>query len=631
MKLRSTPIFALLTLAGLAVNLSSLAQTASTSVISGPPSSQPTSLATSRPHNIIIFVADGLRSGIVTQATAPTLADIRRHGVDFQNSHSVYPTVTTVNASAIATGHGIGDTGEYFNNIYLGIPALKSAYNSLIGDMEDDAVLLETNQRNSGNYLNEISFLAAARANGYNTAAIGKEGPVLIQDLAAGDGSSTLIIDDLSGSSIEGHIPLPATLIKAIAQAGLDKRAPDRGLNAGSGAYNMAGTLVANTEQQDWFIKVATKVILPKFSADNRPFALVYWSRDPDGTQHNQGDSLNELTPGINGPTTMAAIKNASDNLQSLIDQLKALGLYETTDIMVTADHGFATISKQSATSAAAKLSFPSDVVQGLLPQGFVAIDLAKSLDLKMWDANGLALDMSVDHPKGGALLGDDPKSADVMVVSGGGSDLIYLNPNKAKDLAPKIISALTKQDYTGALFVDDSLGPIAGALKFSDIGLIGTAKTARPAIYISFRSFSTECPNPEVCAVVVADAALQQGQGTHGSLSRAESHNFMAAIGPDFKSGYLDSSPFSNADIAPTLAHILGLKMPANGHLTGRVAEEALAGGPQAPTSSPVILRSEAASNGFVTILEGQSLGDAHYFDAAGMPGRVVGLKSKN
>ena len=33
----------------------------------------------------------------------------------------------------------------------------------------------------------------------------------------------------------------------------------------------------------------------------------MFWSRDPDGTLHNQGDSLNQLTPGINGPTSLAA------------------------------------------------------------------------------------------------------------------------------------------------------------------------------------------------------------------------------------------------------------------------------------------------------------------------------------
>ena len=46
----------------------------------------------------------------------------------------------------------------------------------------------------------------------------------------------------------------------------------------------------------------------------NKPFVLVFWSRDPDGTQHNQGDSLLKVEPGINGPTSLAAVKNADDN-----------------------------------------------------------------------------------------------------------------------------------------------------------------------------------------------------------------------------------------------------------------------------------------------------------------------------
>ena len=62
---------------------------------------------------------------------------------------------------------------------------------------------------------------------------------------------------------------------------------------------------------------------------------LVYWSRDPDGSQHNQGDSLNTVTPGINGPTSMAGIKNADDNLAQLRKALDDLGLAATTDIIV--------------------------------------------------------------------------------------------------------------------------------------------------------------------------------------------------------------------------------------------------------------------------------------------------------
>ncbi len=79
----------------------------------------------------------------------------------------------------------------------------------------------------------------------------------------------------------------------------------------------MPGVVVANVEQQDWLAAVATKVLLPRFKAQGRPFVLVFWSRDPDGTQHGQGDSLNSLEPGINGPTSKAAIRNASNDLRS--------------------------------------------------------------------------------------------------------------------------------------------------------------------------------------------------------------------------------------------------------------------------------------------------------------------------
>ena len=98
--------------------------------------------------------------------------------------------------------------------------------------------------------------------------------------------------------------------------AGIPLAAPSRGDNGKAGNAATPGTNVANVAQQDYFVDVATKVVLPLFKARNRPFILVFWSRDPDGTQHNQGDSLNQLTPGINGPTSLAAIKNADENLR---------------------------------------------------------------------------------------------------------------------------------------------------------------------------------------------------------------------------------------------------------------------------------------------------------------------------
>jgi arylsulfatase A-like enzyme len=117
----------------------------------------------------------------------------------------------------------------------------------------------------------------------------------------------------------------------------------------------------------------------------------------------------------------------------------------------------------------------------------------------------------------------------------------------------------------------------------------------------------------------------LKTGQGSHGSLSRAETRNFMAAIGPDFKSGYADPIPVSNADIAPTLAQLAGIDMPAKGKLRGRVISEALKGG-KAPRWRKFSLQSEPEGD-VRTILNLQEVGETRYFDAAGFAGKTVGL----
>src|ERR1700744_2934901 len=80
--------------------------------------------AVAQPHNIVIFEADGLRYGSVTKENMPNMFRLKSEGVDFVNSHSLFPTVTTVNASAIATGHYIGDTGNFGNLLWTGTPMI---------------------------------------------------------------------------------------------------------------------------------------------------------------------------------------------------------------------------------------------------------------------------------------------------------------------------------------------------------------------------------------------------------------------------------------------------------------------------------------------------------------------------
>ena len=582
-----------------------------------------------KPRNLILFVPDGLRGQIVTPQTAPAMAEVRDKGVNFKNSHSLFPTFTTANASAMATGHYLGDTGDFSNTIYTGYP-VGPADGTVTPFLEVNPVILDVDEHFGGDYLNEETILKMARAKGYSTAAIGKLGPTLIfdhTDKIGADGLHSIVIDDATGG--KNGVPLSDEMKAALAKAGLPLASPSRGDNGKAGDARTPGTVLPNTAQQAYFADIASKVVLPMFKERSKPFVLVFWSRDPDGTQHNTGDSLNTVTPGINGPTSLAGIKNADNNLAQLRKALNDLGLTATTNVMIAADHGFSTISKESKTSPSAKATY-EDTPKDFLPMGFLAIDLAKALNLPLFDPNNKNARVADNaHPKAGnGLLGQDPAKPDLVVATNGGSDLIYL-PNKDKKLAERTVKALLEQDYVSGLFVDDSLGRFPGALPMSQLGLKGKAVTPTPSIVVNFRSYVAGCEEPTNCSVEVADTVLRQGQGMHGSFGRGDTLNFMAAIGPDFKAGYVDALPVSNADVGATAARLLGLTQKPRGNLIGRVITEAMPNG-ATPRAFSGTVKSQPSANGLRTVLKFQRVLAQRYFDAAGFPGRTVGLDAE-
>ncbi|HEY6475029.1 MAG TPA: alkaline phosphatase family protein, partial [Polyangia bacterium] len=306
-----------------------------------------TAHARGRARNVVIFVADGLRPSSINPTDAPTLARLRKEGVFFANSHSLFPTVTTANASAIATGHLLGDTGDFANALYTGAQTLGSGTPFI----EDDQVLAELDEQLGGNYLGEASLLATARAHGFSTAAIGKVGPTLIQDVTQGNRGAgvpaTIVIDDRTGS--DKGVPLDPAIAAALKAALGSAAPPSRASgkptspedNGFSGDSRTPGTRVANVPQQRYLADAVTKVILPELEKRGKPFVLLFWSRDPDATQHNQGDSLGALAPGVNGPTSQRAVKNADDTLRQILDGIESdPELAATTDLFVTSDHG---------------------------------------------------------------------------------------------------------------------------------------------------------------------------------------------------------------------------------------------------------------------------------------------------
>ena len=100
-----------------------------------------------------------------------------------------------------------------------------------------------------------------------------------------------------------------------------------------------------------------------------------------------------------------------------------------------------------------------------------------------------------------------------------------------------------------------------------------------------------------------------------HGGIGRDSTWNNMAAIGPDFKAGYVDQAPVSNADVAPTIANILNLEIQPVGRLRGRVISEALKNGPATVPFTSGHLASDAG-NSHRTIVHFQELAGERYID---------------
>ena len=662
-------------------------------------------------RNVILFVMDGLRYGSVNPIDSPNLYFIQQHGIDFQNSHALYPTVTTVNASALATGHKVGDTGDYANTIWIGPGCHLSLENPSSGQvtvgLEDDLNLSEIYR--CGGYMQHKTLLALARERGIQTAVIGKAGPVGIQ-----------VIDQLK--SAQGEIETPGSDLVDHKTNGFD---PDDGVPLRRGFFYKLEAkniptkppevpklpnLEEQKAQQGYFTDVA-KAWLQDFgksgTRSGQPFVLVFWSRDPDATQHNQEDSLYKFDPGINGPTSKAALRIADTSVGEIRKALKDGGLADTTDIIVVADHGFSTISKHNVDanvnredtahtgtveaahgSYAAKFLYedpekPGKIVapKGYLPPGFLAVDVAHKLGKRLYDpasrsktkqqhrevvvpthlVDGKQMvhhldeddkkesrfdDDQEEFPQGGSwLIGGkgavgDESSSDLIVIASGGSDLIYVpDAKKNGGLVRSVCEFLGTWNYVDGLFVDSPAFDCPGALPLAAIGMKGDAwlenptddhpvVLPHPAIVVNFKSFTRPPHDNQDKSddlqrrVEIADTDLLDGQGQHGSFSRADTRNFMAAIGPDFRSGYRDYCPVSNADIAPTIAGLLHLRWEVEP--TGREIAEARSSSNKPDPScekaweSTPLASSTRTLNGKVTLLEGESYQGHDYYDQA-------------
>jgi len=136
---------------------------------------------------------------------------------------------------------------------------------------------------------------------------------------------------------------------------------------------------------------------------------------------------------------------------------------------------------------------------------------------------------------------------------------------------------------------------------------------------------------HPTICALSVADTPIQEGHDVAIGLSRAETSNFMAARGPDFRAGFISRTPASK-DMARTIEALLRGSSRGRQRADSRILIESLRGGERfrEPVVKKRVITSRPTHNENVTEVHLLSVGSVNYLYAAGAPGRTVGVPER-
>jgi arylsulfatase A-like enzyme len=271
-------------------------------------------------------------------------------------------------------------------------------------------------------------------------------------------------------------------------------------------------------QQDSWTTKALTNVLWK----DGVPALSILWLGDPDLTQH-------ETAPGA--PEALAAIKSSDQNLAAALaalDQSRAGGTRESTDVFVVSDHGFSTIER--------------------------SIDVRKILSDAGFSAK--------------TEFTSEPKSGDIMLAANGGSVLFYVVGHDEKVIR-RLVEFLQRSEFAGVIFTKT---PIEGTFGLDQAKITGEHS---PDAVMAFR-WNESNNQFGVAGMIDADWQRAAGKGTHATLSRFDMHNMLIAVGPDCQRGLNDDLPTGNVDLAPTILQILGIKPSAN--RDGRILSEAMA-----------------------------------------------------
>ena len=254
---------------------------------------------------IAIFVVDGLRPDSINATDTPTIDRLRREGVDYVNSHSVFPTSTRINAASLITGsypsrHGIVGNSMFVAGVDPGAPLDTGDYRQLIrleeaeGRVVTAPTLGDVLQRN-GRRL--VTLSSGTTGNGF----------LLNPQARHGSGVAIHGLFDAGKTAA-----FPAGVSDAVVRRfGAPPPDPD------------------DIGQMEWTDTVLRDYVLPEL----RPDVVIDWMGPLDAAQHDHG---------VSSPEARRALAAIDRSLARTIAAMEALTPTRRIDIVITSDHGFA-------------------------------------------------------------------------------------------------------------------------------------------------------------------------------------------------------------------------------------------------------------------------------------------------
>ena len=282
--------------------------------------------AVERPALVIVLVIDGLRPDSITPATMPNLDRLRTAGVWYTHSHSVFPTVTRVNATSISTGMLPSHHRIVSNSLYL--PAISKVVLSN-GDYRN---LLRLGEANGGRMVGPKSLHEYLQTNSINYVAVssGSTGSALLLNPMAPYGNGSLINGGFEKGS---RVAFPDSLNAAL----LGKFGAVKGVEEGDQALL-------------WIERVLREYVLETM----HPQVIVDWMGRSDSAQHGYG---------VGSPEGLAALRLIDGQIGLLLQRLRQMKLEDRTDIIVTCDHGFDYEPRADLLAPLRDSGFAADVV----------------------------------------------------------------------------------------------------------------------------------------------------------------------------------------------------------------------------------------------------------------------------